>query len=209
MGCDIHCYAEVKKNGKWVKVGNKFKNPYYREIRGQSRYIDSPCIERNYDLFAILANVRNEDGFKAISKPKGIPKDVSKRIKEMVEEWGDEAHSHSWHTLKDLLKWNWDQVVTRRGIVDIEEYKNFKKRGYPRSWGRDVWGSNLYIISSEEMDKLIKSGEKKSTKRYYVKIKWKESYRDAVGKWFFKETLPALQKLGEPENVRIVFWFDS
>lgn len=36
----------------------------------------------------------------------------------------------------------------------------------------------------------------------------KETVREFLGEHFFKE-LDALKTLGEPENVRIVFWFDN
>ena len=34
------------------------------------------------------------------------------------------------------------------------------------------------------------------------------TYRENLGEWFFKH-LNELKELGDPENVRIVFWFDN
>ena len=67
MGCDIHSLAQVRKNGKWVTV--------LQTVAGD---------HRNYDTFAVLADVRNGygfagcdtgDGFEPISEPKGFPSD--------------------------------------------------------------------------------------------------------------------------------------
>ena len=57
MGCDIHMMAKVQQdNGSWKNAG---------EIDGN----------RNYDLFAILANVRNGHGFAGIKTGGGIRPD--------------------------------------------------------------------------------------------------------------------------------------
>jgi hypothetical protein len=95
MGCDIHCYAEVKKGKKWVKVGRVFDNPYY-DPKDKSKWAkwnkaktDQPYLHRNYNLFAILADVRNGrgfagcdtgDGFKPIDMPRYLPNNASDKI---------------------------------------------------------------------------------------------------------------------------------
>ena len=58
MGCDIHFHIELKNGNEWV-------------------YYANPSLERNYKLFAFLANVRNDFKIIPISKPKGLPKDAS------------------------------------------------------------------------------------------------------------------------------------
>ena len=67
MGTDISMYAEVRMNEDWVKVGDVFKNSWYNEDRKidewNKPYTDHPYDSRNYDLFAILADVRNGTGF--------------------------------------------------------------------------------------------------------------------------------------------------
>ena len=87
MGCDIHMYAEIRKENKWEKVGRIFENPWYSEDREESEWntplTDEPYDGRNYDLFAILADVRNGRGFAGcvtgdrfnpIAEPKGLPR---------------------------------------------------------------------------------------------------------------------------------------
>jgi hypothetical protein len=43
--------------------------------------------ERNYSLFALLANVRNSAGVKPISEPRGLPEDVSEIVKKISDQW--------------------------------------------------------------------------------------------------------------------------
>ncbi len=111
-------YVEVRKNNKWEKVGQVFKG--WKE----GILSDQPYHGRNYDLFAILANVRNGrgfagiktgEGFNPISEPKGLPEDVSPEVKQSSDDWDVDGHSHSWHTVADLINYNWHQETISYG----------------------------------------------------------------------------------------------
>lgn len=71
MGCDIHLHKEVKINGKWH---------YY----GQAR------ISRNYQLFGLIAGVRDAD-VQSISRPRGLPNDATEMT--MFEYNNDLGHT--------------------------------------------------------------------------------------------------------------------
>lgn len=78
MGCDIHLHVEIKLNGKW-------------------EHWNHPYIVRNYSLFAKMAGVRaycNE--VEPISKPRGLPGDISVVTKFDADCWKNDGHSHSW-----------------------------------------------------------------------------------------------------------------
>jgi hypothetical protein len=197
MGCDIHCWAEVR-NGTGVPTGegldlpvndviseirplqgdlsavmafiNRLKRPldpmiiqYLDELFGKSwrtwectaepevheysteTWVDLPYIYdgRNYYLFALLADVRNYSGeIIPFRKPRGLPEDLSKILRDQNEEWDSDGHSHSYFMLSELLSFDW---------------------GPYRDWCRD----------------------------------------------FIEGTIPALQALGDPDDVRFVFWFDN
>lgn len=105
MGCDIHCYSEKKnkETGKWELIPEMIK-----EMDGDYTDYQTDQIlgNRNYLLFSILADVRNYhlSDYCIISKPKGLPEDVSNEAKEISDYWDGDGHSHSWHTLRDLLE---------------------------------------------------------------------------------------------------------
>lgn len=212
MGCDIHIFAEVKTEGKWTKVGNIFKG--WRE----GELIDEPYCGRNYDLFAILADVRNGrgfagvvtgSGFNPICEPKGIPDDVSPEIKEDSDRWNGDGHSHSWLTIQELLNYDWNQLTVKSGVVSEVEYKEYKKSGSPSAWCGSVSGGSVMNVDNDVMDKVISSKKPLYPgKSIYTRVEWGSTYRERVSN-FLDETMPALQKLGNPENVRIVFWFDN
>lgn len=56
MGCDIHAFIEFKRGDRW--------EPFSDELN----------IERNYDLFGAMANVRTGG---AVVPPRGIPDDMA------------------------------------------------------------------------------------------------------------------------------------
>lgn len=91
MGCDIHLFTEVKINGQWHCYGH-------------------PNVPRCYALFALMADVRNSDGaIHPVSKPKGLPDDISVPVRKSAEYWGwqgvkGDGHSFSWLSALELVK---------------------------------------------------------------------------------------------------------
>lgn len=212
MGCDIHMFAEVRsaKTGKWKFQKKAFK---YVNWNGETVKTDSPYQGQNYALFAILADVRNYDGFVPIDKPRGIPFTASKRYHKMVEKWDGDGHGASWFTVKELLDFDWDRMVARRGIVTKEEFRRIGGKGVPKDWCRDVIGRGTSVAISPADKRLIVLGHDDTRNHSlvphnYVEHTWEETYRDSVGD-FLTETVPKLQELGDPWDVRIVFFFDS
>lgn len=225
MGCDIHAFIEVKNGNGWQYYDwrKEFENGTYEDgspSHDWKKMFDHPLyIGRNYDLFSILANVRNGRGFagvptglgfKPIDMPRGLPNDTTLEVKQESEDWGIDGHSHSWLSLKELTDYDYEQTTIHFGVVHENTYRQFKETGKPpESYSGDVWGSAIVKLSPAEMD-LIISGkmQREDGKEYYTTIQWPETYRQSVGEAWFN-TLAELAKLGKPEDVRLVFWFDS
>lgn len=129
MGCDIHMYFEVKdhETNKWYcLIANehanydlpnelaKYDEDYFLRVVSQNESSDISRIVssfeghkeirtgRNYDMFSLLAGVRDYGDCAPISKPRGLPEDVSEYIKYLSDRWGCDGHSHSYYTLKEL-----------------------------------------------------------------------------------------------------------
>jgi hypothetical protein len=221
MGCDIHSYAEVFRDGKWCKVGKIFKNPYYDQTSKSGfngPLTDHPYDLRTYDLYAMLADVRNGygfagvdtgSGFKTISNPRGLPNDVSDDVRQESEDWGLDGHSHSWLLLSEIIDWSgWKLETTKRGCVSPIQYQDFKEKGKPESYCGWAAGPTTKHVSNEEMDEII-SCKLDDDISYYTQVSWKETYKDRAGT-FLTETIPALKKLSQKtEDIRMVFWFDN
>lgn len=240
MGTDIHMACEVRRNGKWELVTDKvFKNSWYRPDSkyswAQEEYTYIPYDSRCYNLFAILADVRNGRGFAGvkigeafnpISEPKGYPEDMCDELKRDISGDYDEdaydyrptlsnEHSASWLTLKELLDYDWNQLHRDYGCVNEDTYRDFVMKGlHPDSWSGDTSGLNIVHLSEEDMVDLIQGRyPREPGKQYYTFCYFlAETYKDASGR-FYEDVIPVLQKLipdgGTAEDVRLVFDFDS
>ena len=114
MWCDIHSFAEVRKNNRWEKVWDVFKfDPYCRE-KDDPEYTCHPFFWRNYGIFWFLWDVRNMSESKFISDNRWLPDDVCQEIKDEFDPiWWD--HSESYIFLKELLDFDYsEEFIDRR-----------------------------------------------------------------------------------------------
>jgi hypothetical protein len=214
MGCDIHFFVERfnDETETWELIKNE-KNEY-GEFYGS----------RNYNLFAILANVRNGYGFAGtptgkgfvpIDDPRGIPPDASQEYLNEVDRWNGDGHSHSYFTVQELMQYDWTQTTTLSGWVHASEYATFKRNGEPNAWAGMISGGGIKHISNEEMEAKFFNPEmnrydywQKKDDGSITEIEWSVTYYHCAGN-FLSETLPELWQLGPANKVRIVFFFDN
>lgn len=245
MGCDIHIWAEIQREDedKWWVVGHEFDDEFRRpeeiaivwsyggpsdeEEDARSYAFTSheqnapksihPYDGRNYNLFSILADVRNGygfagvdtgDGFVPITKPRGVPEDASHYFRHQVAEWGPDGHSHSWISLLDLIDYDWQQVTKKRGWVRPDQYGIWKAKGAPESWSGGISGGNVRHLTNEQMDVVSTFPEGPT---YVTQVEWEWTYAECC-EGFVEKTIPALQELLTRKGVRdlrIVFFFDN
>lgn len=191
---------------------------------------------RNYNLFSILADVRNGygfggcdtgDGFVPICEPKGLPFDVTPTVRAQSDSWGGDGHSHSWFTVEQLDAYDWTQATIHRYWTDSSAYYQWYLDGYkggPSSCCGGVSGPRIEHVSEQEMKKRINevldkfpegttqeelsNAVRAELAHVYCQVEWRETYAECC-RYFIETTLPALRELGNPEDVRIVFWFDN
>lgn len=202
MGCDIHLYVEYKKtvNGipDWYSGDYLMVNPYYGE-EDEPKYNIVPLYDdRNYDLFAILADVRNYCNNKYISLPKGLPDDITKETSEENLYWGNDGHSHSYFTLKELLDFE-PEPIKRKGYISKEDADKLDAGIIPTCWC--IWTNQKDYVHREwseqanELEALINL------------LKQRAHELGVIYNWEWKyEPNEAIKK---SKNIRIVFWFDN
>lgn len=171
---------------------------------------------RNYNVFSILADVRNGygvagadtgDGFEPISSNRGIPDDIAPQNKQWMEE-GD--HSTTWVTLDEVDAYDWERETTKRGWVTPSEFLRFKIEGRPSSWSGSVMGGNVKHISNDEMLELCYAQKAGDSWGNYTNVEWQESYRECA-----QDFLDDMDKLREAtrfiknSRIRLIMWFDS
>jgi hypothetical protein len=139
MGCDIHLYAEVKKEGKWVNIDKYSKNNDFGEYEGEREFTIAREDRfytggRMYNLFAALCGVRDFEFSNTppkISEPKGLPDDVSAEVKLESDEYGSDGHSHSWNTLRELKEFDWSSYGKTCDRFKQEVIPKMEAQGVP------------------------------------------------------------------------------
>ena len=178
MGTDIHAAIEYRKytNDPWqtVKVPNRWAGEDWGD--GPEPEMTSKLdIGRSYDLFAILANVRNgsgfagvptSTGFECISSERGLPPDISDEGRAAC----DGEHSATYVNMSELLAFDWTQTVTKIGVVNAVEYEEWKRlekwHKAPKSYCGGISGPGIKFVTPEEMQRIIDK-EHEETERIY------------------------------------------
>ena len=160
------------EHGEEIEISRRHLPPktcYW--CRGTKKRSEEFWEGRSYDLFAILANVRNGrgfagcktgDGFVPMTDDRGIPEDVSAEGREYLDSYGGDGHSHTYMTLAEILSYDWDQLTWKQGVVSPIVYKEWAdrgKKGYPLTWSGMVSGGNTVMINSELMEEKLLKGE--------------------------------------------------
>jgi hypothetical protein len=234
VGTDVHAAIEVKKqNGKWQAA--KFPNKYHGKYKDEPKEKARLDIGRNYDAFAILADVRNGtgfagvdtgDGFFPIASPRGLPNDISDEALAACD--GD--HSATFVTLFDILTYDWTRTTTKRGWVDAVEFEDWERRKnyltQPVSYSGGVSGPGVKHIPPDNMKAIVEEAKREHavhaeliaalTKNYglhYTTVEWRITYAAASGE-LWERWVPVMLKLANvrpvsPSDVRMVMNFDS
>lgn len=236
MGCDIHAAIEYRNGNRWHAL--LIPNKYFGRWEDEKKMTAKLPINRDYDLFAILANVRNGHGFAGVKTGdgfdsitgtdtvplRGVPEDISEEAEAVLS--GE--HSPTWVTLSEILAFDWTRSTTHCGVVtavEFEEWDRMKEwRPGPLSWCGDVTGPSVRKVSNEAMRDFIakqfngKSGADREAaidvlrkSNLYTSIQWLESYtHSALQMW--EVILPPMLKLAKQygnDGVRLVMDFDS
>lgn len=234
MGCDIHAGIEVNDGNGWTPL--RWPNRWYRpddpDEKPETPRLD---LRRNYDAFAILADVRNGvgfagcdlgDGFVPIAEQRGFPEDAHP---ETLDDACTGDHSATYLTADEILAYDWTRKAKHRGIVNAAQFEAWDrcKRWDPRpkEFCGGVMGANVKKISVEAMRTLVaevmgkdKFGAgwdagverlKKEHGNTYCQIEWEEPYTESAGE-LWTMVVPLLMKLKrEHKDVRLVMNFDS
>ena len=246
MGCDIHLFVEVRKNGKWEAIKDIDKIALCRakedledfdgcddpDFLGYNREYLLERVEqesqqkymflyngRNYNLFSMLAGVRNgyiSNGntymITPIDDARGVPSDASSAYKEYVDEWGRDGHSHSYFTLSELDDPSyWLDTERFGGYMAPEAFKRYMEQKNA-SYYININNELNTVISNEEMMAYVESDKfDPFCNNLLTFLEW-DTPRFKLDSYFYNEVLGYLRNLGEKygdDNVRIVFFFDN
>lgn len=212
MGTDVHGGFQRRKDesDEWEPVKTKWE------------------MDRDYHLFAILANVRNGHGFAGhptgdsvmpITSGRGIPDDLkvngcftahalfnswygsewaTKDTPEFGEWLGDHSHTHM--TIDEILEWpHWDENQVHIGCITIAQWRDLKRGKTPYTWSGMVFASGARLARNE---KDINGGTT------HVQTEWTGKKHSESAKYFLDE-INRLKAENEGYEVRLVIGFDS
>lgn len=186
MGADIHSFAEVRINGKWIKI----EEPIFPEY---NRNTIEPFGWRSYRIFGFLADVRNYSQSPVIMEPRGLPDDSeylnspSPYAYNVNPMSGDSIPVHERETVKSDVQGYGCSYLTLKELLDYDYDRQMEDRRYSEQIGPNSFDGSA----------TCEPGQGKMM-----------TITEFLGDGFF-EHITILQTLGEPEDVRIVFWFDS
>jgi len=233
MGCDIHFYVEKLIDGVWQSADTVNTDD---DGRPDVSYRDQLYSGRSYNLFAILADVRNGRGFAGcktgagfnpISSPRGVPHDASDVYARIAKDSGSDGHSHSWLGLRELLDYDWTQTTRLQGLVNLSTWIDWSSYDRQRGNGPDTWCGAQFSdereLSAAGMDALLdeykaltdreqKEPFLKKHARVFGLAEWGVTYARAAGS-FMTDTIPRLLRVAGGsrgiDSVRVCFFFDN
>lgn len=226
MGTDIHVVIQRQESGGgWLEVVYQ-REPYTFE-KDQTNIAGIPVAptgfdDRNYDLFAILGNVRNGHGFAGveicsgwpfISDCRGLPVDITEDTVAPNPRYPEDGprsigyHSFTWVSLDELKSFDWDGTMTMQtGCVAAKDYEALGPGETPQKYCGGVNGPHVHIYQPDDYR------EKKSASALvaqpYVRMRWPESARVATSDWPGR-VIPWLEELADGRPLRLVIGFDS
>lgn len=207
MGCDIHPCVEIKgEDGKWKAVKPSLPESRYGEFRGGAEYGWQWDFDRNYNAFALMADVRNDGFIIPIDTPRGLPPDVTPEIREELD--CADYHSISWLGLPEILQAISGGELADGGLVDERGFKHYLEKGSPNMWCGSVFVDGLKIVSNEQMKAIVEGREPREKGAvYFTEIRWNTPIKQSV--FALVKLVEMLKKLGDPERIRVVFGFDN
>jgi hypothetical protein len=141
------------------------------------------AVQRNYELFGLLASVRTFGP----RKPLGLPRDISDTVKQASDTWAFDAHSHSYMSLDEFKKVLFEEFAGRSG-------HSFKFK--------PTKCTNAFFSYD---DPLIKADFSNRPEPYSTLVAYCEELIEK--KSVDKQILG--KDVSSEVQVRLIFWFDS
>lgn len=199
MGCDIHIYCEHRQEYRGKKEWQSadfFMVDSHRDYNVVEIYDG-----RSYDLFAILANVRNRSWITPIDEPRGVPKDSCPQIMQEYVDWLGDAHSASYFTLRELMN-NREKyrVVKRSGIISNKQNEELKNGITPNCWSQSTNAPDCVYAEWEDDVDILGWLIDPMIERARIVYRIYDFYKQ-------EEVDKRINEIAD--DFRIVFWFDN
>jgi hypothetical protein len=195
MGSDIYTYAEIWRHGKWEAIPEPAAKQYSGYKKSPVEPFDFHCTP--YRLFVMLGGAYQENiniigVTEPITKPRDFPDDINNFYKVYFDKNGT-GFARSWLLAKEIIDYPWDEkFVIYRACVN-KKYASLFNECCPFP---QAFPSEASIFHRQQADT--------------VWVSWRSSCREFVNldhETCLEDFIDELKKLGEPDKVRIIFWF--
>ena len=193
MGTDCNYRIESSTNGaNWTEV----------ELpRTEEEAIEGDLCNRDYALYGVLAGVARwgqPRWCRPVVPVRGFPSPHAK-MKESAT-----CHNATWMTVAELDSFDWEQVAaTEAKYLDAKNYEKFLVDG---TYFHSESPSDQTVITNDEM--LMRVDQGWYEQGYVTRVSVEFSYADYAYN-FLDHVMPVLRRIGQPDRVRIILWFDS
>lgn len=228
MGTDIHG-GFIKKGGVSSR-GETLHNIAIETSWG---------LDRDYTLFAILADVRNGYGFagvyrheplESIAPDRGIPSwltvDDDTYSEELINQWygtqyadfgaskygtdlGDHSFTHM--TLSEIINWKgWDNYLSQGGVVSKDHYEETIAKGNnPECWCGGVSGFAINVVDENIYKTLTGVCNYEGKQITHINCRWKSEETLRERYQWFLEEIDRIGGEYGYDDVYLVVGFDS
>lgn len=143
-----------------------------------------------------------------VEPPRGIPDDASLQWQANVAIWESqrEAVITTYLTPAEIMTGNWDQRITRTGIISEEDYVAYREKGIaPELWAGAAGGPGCRTVTSDEYD----AGERGESTTA-VQFTWDAGTAREICKDFLAmvEDLALVNDLGTGSELRFMLLFE-
>lgn len=198
MGTDITLYAEINNDGQWQPIPEPSITHW---SEGKVVPIEPISWGRPYELFTVLAGAATykvrtvHTKIHTIAEPRGFPENMNTFYQKAFDDEKLDCCNfcHSWLLVQEIIDFDWDnQFIIHEAYVERENTHLFNKGN---NFPHDTFPENGILAYKQQKDRELSL------------VCWRESYREFVeySEWLIEELI----KLGDPQKVRVIFWFDA
>lgn len=214
----LQMYAEIYKDGVWQKIGAVFESAL-DELKINKQLTDRPYDGRDKMLFEVLTGQTCKQNkiyseIPHISSVTGIPHDASKELCDKFVRSGKNCIKYI--SLADLLAFNWQAKIYRRGFITEWQYKRLKEKNITPSYICNDGVGDCDKVTPFEMDMILQNDNlRTSGASYYILYEYAPKCISTYCEFFCEKTIPALINLlssadnATANNIRIIYFYNQ
>jgi hypothetical protein len=202
MGASRYMHAERREGDSW-----KLLPPPARDEADRVWKNNWKATTSNNCFAALCSDYRQYGKFELVAPLRGFPPDVSSELYadnfwlSDVEQRAEYAYSPTWYTLKELLEFDWNkQVLMDNESLCAREYAQLQDAGKLLATNPEMES----FIARVGREAVLRGEQMRESPREIVPFR--DTYRQQCPN--LMDDLDELSKMGDPENIRIIVWWN-